>query len=220
MAEDETDVAVSADNGGSVKWGVHRVKGQHFLKSATVQIGDKVLRSRKSNVGGRGVGGVSDQVPRGWSRLLSAHIYLSNQGASDSQIAHHLHTETRSLMDGEPRHFLFLLERGQFGGAKGMDQSNVRLLREYLQKEVHSRCNAKVPRFKSLADSANRRADRNRVEGTLFLPELGSTECGIEFLNKHDHRQRIATNYQRIVYGDHGPYIEFTSDDIEWASFP
>ena len=205
---------------GEVEWVVHRVKGQHFLKSKTVQIGDKILHCRGSNVRHKGNVNAEPQLPRAWTRLLSSHIFLSNLDASKNQINHHLHVHTRMLFDDEPRHFLHLLDRGQFGRNNRINQSDVRLIREFLQNELHSRSNLEIQRFKSLADSANRKTDRNRVESTLFLPELGSTECGIQFFNKHNHRQLIATNYRRIVYGDHGPYIEFTSDDIEWDSFP
>ena len=30
----------------------------------------------------------------------------------------------------------------------------------------------------------------------------------------------VAENYARIVFGDHGPYFEFSTSQIHWASFP
>lgn len=29
----------------------------------------------------------------------------------------------------------------------------------------------------------------------------------------------MATGYERVVYGDHSPYIEFTTDKINWDNF-
>ena len=37
----------------------------------------------------------------------------------------------------------------------------------------------------------------------------------------HDTRPiHVASGYERIVYGDHGPYFEFRRDQIMWENFP
>ncbi len=55
----------------------------------------------------------------------------------------------------------------------------------------------------------SRAADRARVEATLGLPAQGGPQAftlpsGAPF----------AVAYQRVVYGDRGPYVEFTRQDI------
>lgn len=30
----------------------------------------------------------------------------------------------------------------------------------------------------------------------------------------------LMTGYERIVYGDHGPYFEFTNEQVVWNSYP
>ena len=211
----------SFETSGEIEWIVHKVKGQQFLKSRTVQIGDTVLTSKKSNICNTDINNSQPQLPRSWTRLLSSHVLLQNMNASEHQLRHHLHFQSRLLFDDEPRHFLHLLERGNFGRFhRNLSQNDIRLIRDYLQKEVHSRCNAQLHRFKSLADSSNRKRDKNRVESELFLAEFGSTECNIHFFNAANRQQLIAVNYNRIVYGDHGPYIEFERKQIEWSAFP
>eukprot|EP01083_Nonionella_stella_P081073 223138_1 len=207
------------DDNAEVDWIVYRVKGQQFLKSRQVQIGDTVLISDKSNLNDTNINS-QQQLPRSWTRLLSSHDLLRRLSASDNQIHHHLYVQIRLLFDDEPRHFLHLLEHGQFDRNTSISQNDIRLLREFLQNELHSRSNGQITRFKSLADSSNRKKDRTRVENQLFLPELGSDQCAIHFYNRTNTQQLIATNYTRIVYGDHGPYIEFTADHIHWDAFP
>lgn len=72
-----------------------------------------------------------------------------------------------------------------------------------------------MKQFKSLADSKNRRDNKRHVEHVYKLPELGWHN--IEFLNDNE---TIAVGYNRIVYGDHGPYIEFNENNIYWDAFP
>ena len=50
----------------------------------------------------------------------------------------------------------------------------------------------------------NRRADKMEVEGFYKLPELGNDTTKF-YLNS----DLFAYGYNRIVYGDHGPYIEY-----------
>lgn len=52
---------------------------------------------------------------------------------------------------------------------------------------------------------SNRMDDKAKVEGMLGLPEFpGSQRWVFSFKGVE-----IAHNYNRIVYGDHGPYLEF-----------
>ena len=57
----------------------------------------------------------------------------------------------------------------------------------------------------------NRQQDKNKVESELLLSEVGNNDQ-IFYTNKGDV---LATGYNRIVYGDHGPYIEFSTDQIK-----
>tara|TARA_R110002020_G_scaffold169022_2_gene357991 strand:- start:111 stop:572 length:462 start_codon:yes stop_codon:yes gene_type:complete len=60
-------------------------------------------------------------------------------------------------------------------------------------------------------DSLNRFRDVRRIEQRFpDLTEIPSK--GVEFFSP---RGKIATNYERVVYGDHGPYVEFTKDQLE-----
>ena len=55
---------------------------------------------------------------------------------------------------------------------------------------------------------------------------LASPHCRISgnssttFVNELDTSVIIAVGYRRVLYGDHGPYIEFTRNQIRWESFP
>lgn len=70
-------------------------------------------------------------------------------------------------------------------------------------------------RQKSTADSSNRVRDKTRIESTWNLKESGNPSC--EFYDSAG--ELIACGYEAIVYGDHGPYMEFNEDQIHWPSF-
>lgn len=55
----------------------------------------------------------------------------------------------------------------------------------------------------------NRLQDKQEVEAHLHLPEIGndSTRFYIHGIDKP-----IAIGYVRVVYGDHGPYVEFRKE--------
>ena len=61
----------------------------------------------------------------------------------------------------------------------------------------------------------NRQRDKQRVEGKLGISEQGNpgqtffTATGIY----------IAMGYERILYGDHGPYIECIKESVQWDRF-
>lgn len=62
--------------------------------------------------------------------------------------------------------------------------------------------------FVSTAIYPNRIEDKNRLDP--FLSEEGNNDYNLLLPNK----SIFATGYTRIVYGDHGPYIEFTRKQI------
>ena len=78
--------------------------------------------------------------------------------------------------------------------------------------------------FKTTADSTNRIRDKERVSRAIDYEEEGRGGIGIwSYFNiskSHSNRIQIATGYERIVYGDHGPYFEFRPDQIIWKNFP
>lgn len=63
----------------------------------------------------------------------------------------------------------------------------------------------------STADSPNRLRDRARVERDFNLPEFGDPNR--KFFSPSG--ELIARGFNRMVYGDHGPYIEFTKNQID-----
>ena len=71
------------------------------------------------------------------------------------------------------------------------------------------------PRAASTADSANRRRDKQRVESNWGLYETGNS--ALEFYDSKG--EPIARGYEAIVYGDHGPYVEFKEEQIYWPTF-
>eukprot|EP00746_Dinoflagellata_sp_MGD_P086656 gnl/MRDRNA2_/MRDRNA2_34321_c0_seq1.p1 gnl/MRDRNA2_/MRDRNA2_34321_c0~~gnl/MRDRNA2_/MRDRNA2_34321_c0_seq1.p1 ORF type:complete len:363 (+),score=46.69 gnl/MRDRNA2_/MRDRNA2_34321_c0_seq1:210-1298(+) len=71
---------------------------------------------------------------------------------------------------------------------------------------------------KSTADSWNRRRDKQRVEGSLRIGEWGNGST--VFVDPMEPDITLARGYERIVYGDHGPYVEFTKAQVKWDAFP
>jgi len=73
--------------------------------------------------------------------------------------------------------------------------------------------------LRSTAKMPNREVDKQRVENELGLPEFG--DATTEFWAVRDWGYiPVALGYDRIVYGDHGPYVEFSPEHICWSSFP
>lgn len=70
---------------------------------------------------------------------------------------------------------------------------------------------APPPQVATTAIYPNRVSDKAKVERLLALPEFpGSTP--VVFKTPKD--SVFAHGYNRIVYGDHGPYVEFRRSDI------
>jgi len=72
--------------------------------------------------------------------------------------------------------------------------------------------------FRSTVDSWNRERDQRRIEKKLGIPEEGDNVT--VFVNELDDSAVIAVGYRRVLYGDHGPYLEFTKHQIHWEAFP
>lgn len=70
----------------------------------------------------------------------------------------------------------------------------------------------------STAIRPNRARDKRRVEATLGLPEFGNS-C-TEFYAARSNNLLIARGYDRVVYGDHGPYVEFSVNHVISEAFP
>ena len=78
-------------------------------------------------------------------------------------------------------------------------------------------------------DSENRRRDQVRVERETGLPEFGSPLIFL-FFTQGDWRSTqdgeeipttlFAKGYTRVVYGDHGPYVELSNQQVLWGAFP
>ena len=67
----------------------------------------------------------------------------------------------------------------------------------------------------STADSWNRIRDRERIEAEVGLAEGG----GEATLISREDRTELARGYTRVVYGDHGPYVELTEKQVNWPVF-
>lgn len=63
--------------------------------------------------------------------------------------------------------------------------------------------------FKTTAIYQNRIDDKNELEEKLNLQEEGNSSTKFTYNNK-----LLFEGYERIVYGDHGPYIEFSLQNI------
>jgi hypothetical protein len=62
----------------------------------------------------------------------------------------------------------------------------------------------------STAIYPNRIEDKNKLEKELGFQEFGNNEIDLYLT----FGPQFAKGYKRIVYGDHGPYMEFTKDNI------
>eukprot|EP00933_Yihiella_yeosuensis_P014287 TRINITY_DN12863_c0_g2_i1.p1 TRINITY_DN12863_c0_g2~~TRINITY_DN12863_c0_g2_i1.p1 ORF type:complete len:252 (+),score=41.85 TRINITY_DN12863_c0_g2_i1:68-757(+) len=67
------------------------------------------------------------------------------------------------------------------------------------------------------ADTWNRLRDKERVEGELGLSEKGGDA---KLFDASEPGTLIAQGYRRIVYGDHGAYVEFEPTQIIWKNLP
>ena len=72
--------------------------------------------------------------------------------------------------------------------------------------------------FTTTSESQHRRRDVDEVVCTTGLPQQGRDR--IVVLSSCSKKRVIATGYRRIVYGDHGPYVDFDSNQFAFENFP
>jgi hypothetical protein len=74
----------------------------------------------------------------------------------------------------------------------------------------------------SAVDSSNRKRDQLYVESMLGIPEFApsTASSAVEFVSRADPSLALARGYVKVVYGDHGAFIELQRDHVVWASFP
>lgn len=70
--------------------------------------------------------------------------------------------------------------------------------------------------YKSTVDCAKRFNDRDEVESNYFLPEFGLPEDEVKFLDENG--AILASGFERMVYGDGGPYIELRAEHINFET--
>lgn len=75
--------------------------------------------------------------------------------------------------------------------------------------------NSQIKFKKSTAIYPNRILDKKEVESKFSLDEFGSPNKIFKTMNG----LILSEGFERIVYGDHGPYIEFTIENIVWDSW-
>lgn len=77
---------------------------------------------------------------------------------------------------------------------------------------VEEKAAAPAIKQKSTADSPNRLFDKADVETLIGLSEFPTQEVTL-YTKKEGHP--ISKGYTRVVYGDHGPYIEMTKEQVK-----
>jgi hypothetical protein len=73
--------------------------------------------------------------------------------------------------------------------------------------------------FTSTIDSVNRVRDADIVSRCRGISEEGNEKTQFQSaINRHP--TILATGYTRVVYGDHGPYVEFEERHLEMQNWP
>eukprot|EP00929_Paragymnodinium_shiwhaense_P027711 TRINITY_DN16202_c0_g1_i3.p1 TRINITY_DN16202_c0_g1~~TRINITY_DN16202_c0_g1_i3.p1 ORF type:complete len:1279 (-),score=334.61 TRINITY_DN16202_c0_g1_i3:63-3899(-) len=72
--------------------------------------------------------------------------------------------------------------------------------------------------WRSTVDCWNRRRDKDRIDRRLGVPERG--DATTEFSDSKAADVIVAIGYNRLLFGDHGPYVELLPSQVIWASFP
>mmetsp|Transcript_35230 Transcript_35230/g.64368 ORF Transcript_35230/g.64368 Transcript_35230/m.64368 type:complete len:431 (-) Transcript_35230:275-1567(-) len=67
-------------------------------------------------------------------------------------------------------------------------------------------------------DSWNRHRDQARIHANLGIPEQGDAHTMI--VDPKQPGTVVGWGYLRVLYGDHGPYLELHHHQVCWASFP
>ena len=75
--------------------------------------------------------------------------------------------------------------------------------------------------FSTTAVYPNRQRDKADVERELKLPEEGESEVDIMSKQKEGKTSFAGVHgHNRVVYGDHGPYVEMSHQQIDWNNSP
>lgn len=72
--------------------------------------------------------------------------------------------------------------------------------------------------FVTTCDSWNRLRDKARVEHDLGISERGDSFT--EFVDPKQPDVIVGIGYRRVLFGDHGPYIEFETAQVCWEALP
>jgi len=90
---------------------------------------------------------------------------------------------------------------------------------EDLKPQPHFPPEKRVTRekYKTTADSKNRIENREELESQLKLPEFGLHKNSLTITD--EMRLVLFRGYERVVYGDHGPYLELMHWNIHWEKF-
>ena len=91
---------------------------------------------------------------------------------------------------------------------------------ELVEAIMHKRTLSEENKFESTATYPNRLRDKPDLEKYRGFAEDGSKIMDV--YTPPDNVQwamRICRGYRRVVYGDHGPYLELDIDDIDWGLF-
>jgi len=187
----------------------HKNMRFNFRTTSNFRFKGQRMSSRFSKKGASRV----KQLPKGLQRIQSAYQALVEAHATTKQINDHL------------LHSFDLLDHVELNEIKNVLEETVlispkesEIFDSFTELTIEMRQEGYAP-FQSTAVHPNRRANRNRVEAEVALPEQGID--GIEIYEaKSDGEVLLATGYTRIVYGDHGPYLEFMKEQVVWDSFP
>jgi hypothetical protein len=68
----------------------------------------------------------------------------------------------------------------------------------------------------STADTPNRKRDKEKLEREWMLPEFG-TQTLVRF--ETTDGTVLAVGYTSVLYGDHGPYVEFDKEHIRFDNW-
>jgi len=180
-----------------------------FRKLTMVKVGNKVLKTRSRPKALAKPG----RAPASFNNIIHEQEKLKAAGAVQGIMQCHRSHSVSLMRDNDLRNSLEFLKGLVRTEPPSQLESSLEI---QLNHESEMRRRKKKRRFQSTADCQNRWRDKKRVETTLNLPEQGIAD--VEFWSP-DGKLLIATGYNRMVYGDHGPYIEFWSENVVWASF-
>lgn len=173
-------------------------------------------------------GKISEAMPEGWlsARWLLRCRKLKELGASVESIYEALqesHLEARFMcMVGRPLRELFVRRRQPLPPFVGREHRT-------LDGKVTDRPEEKVLRHASMQhgdpfQNMGCLTDQRRVQDTLGLKEIGDDSIILrEVLTTHGGERSLgpvlSRGYERVIYGDGGPKVEFNASQINWEAW-